>query len=91
VKLKTVEAVQYGVPTVATTVGAEGIPFDDRGAVVVTDDPDRFARAVAALLGDDDAWRSQRERVLAQQASWAALPASSVWPSLVERLAGVGS
>lgn len=91
VKLKTVEAVQYGVPTVATTVGAEGIPFDDRGAVVVTDDPDRFARAVAALLGDDDAWRSQRERVLAQQACWAALPASSVWPSLVERLAGVGS
>jgi len=91
VKLKTVEAVQYGVPTVATTVGAEGIPFDDRGAVVVADDPDRFARAVAALLGDDDAWWSQRERVLAQQRSWAARPGSSVWPSLIDRLAGAGS
>ena len=43
VKLKTVEAVQYGVPTVSTVVGAEGISLDDRGAIVVADDPDRFA------------------------------------------------
>jgi GT2 family glycosyltransferase/glycosyltransferase involved in cell wall biosynthesis len=88
VKLKTVEAVQFGVPTVATTVGAEGIPLDDRGAVVVVDDPDRFARAVAALLGDDDAWRAQRARVVAQSARWVERSPGGVWVSLAEELTG---
>jgi GT2 family glycosyltransferase len=90
VKLKTVEAVQFGVPTVATTVGAEGIPFDEPDAVVVVDDPVEFAGAVARFLGDDAIWESQRRQVLAQQAAWAARPAGSMWPSLVERLVRVG-
>lgn len=88
VKLKTVEAVQFGVPTVATQVGAEGISLDDRGAIVVVDDPERFARAVAALLADDEAWQAQRARVLAQQARWVAGAAGPVWVPLLERLTG---
>jgi glycosyltransferase involved in cell wall biosynthesis len=88
VKLKTVEAVQYGVPTVATVVGAEGISLDDRGAIVVADDPDRFARAVAALLADDEAWQAQRARVLTQQARWMSGAAGPVWVPLLERLTG---
>ncbi len=91
VKLKTVEAVQYGVPTVTTTVGAEGIPFDGSGAVVVADDPTEFAGAVARLLSDAAAWESQRRQVLAQQAAWAERPAGSVWPSVVEGLLWGGS
>ena len=89
VKLKTVEAVQYGVPTVSTVVGAEGISLDDRGAIVVADDPDRFARAVAALLTDDEAWHEQRERVLAQRARWESAAVGPVWVPLLERLTGL--
>ena len=88
VKLKTVEAVQYGVPTVATSVGAEGISLDDQGAIVVVDDPDRFARAVAALLADNEAWQAQRARALVQQARWESGAAGPVWVALLERLTG---
>ena len=91
VKLKTVEAVQYGVPTVATTVGAEGIDLDEPGAVLVVDEPEEFAASVVTLLVDDAAWRSQRGKALAQQASWAARPAGSIWPSLVADLVAAGS
>ncbi|MGP8163099.1 MAG: glycosyltransferase [Acidimicrobiales bacterium] len=86
VKMKTVEAVHFGVPTVATTVGAEGIPFDEPDALVVADTPDGFAAHLATLLVDDAAWECQRRRVLAQSSVWAARPLSSFWPSLVERL-----
>jgi GT2 family glycosyltransferase/glycosyltransferase involved in cell wall biosynthesis len=86
VKLKTVEAIQYGVPTVATTVGAEGIPFDKPDAVCVADDPDEFAADVASLLDDDGVWQSQREKALAQQASWAARPSGPLWSRLVTDL-----
>ncbi|MFZ0059572.1 MAG: glycosyltransferase family 4 protein, partial [Acidimicrobiales bacterium] len=86
VKIKTVEAVHFAVPTVATTVGAEGIPFDEPDALVVADTPDGFAAHLATLLVDDAAWECQRRRVLVQSSAWAARPLSSFWPSLVERL-----
>src|ERR1019366_6139786 len=40
VKLKTVESLQFGVPIVATSVGAEGIDTRGTGALVITDDPE---------------------------------------------------
>jgi hypothetical protein len=54
----------------------------------VADDPDRFARAVAVLLTDDEAWQAQRARVLAQQARWMSGAAGPVWVPLLERLTG---
>jgi GT2 family glycosyltransferase/glycosyltransferase involved in cell wall biosynthesis len=85
VKQKTVEAIHYGVPTVATTVGAEGVPVGRPDVLVVTDDPGEFAGHVATLLGDDVAWESQRRRVVDQSSAWAA-GSVSIWPSLVEEL-----
>jgi GT2 family glycosyltransferase len=85
VKQKTVEAIHYGVPTVATTVGAEGVPVGRPDVLVVADDPGEFALHVATLLGDDAAWESQRRRVVAQSSAWAE-GSASIWPSLVERL-----
>ncbi len=60
VKLKTVEALAHGVPVVATTVGAEGIPDDWRRHVDVADDPAEFAALLAVLLTDRAAWERRR-------------------------------
>ena len=62
VKLKTIEALQFGVPIVATSVGSEGIETFGTGAMNVTDDPREFAEAVAALVDDRDRWEAQRRR-----------------------------
>ena len=50
VKLKAVEALQSGVPTVATTVGAESIPSDVEVILAVADDDGEFADLVALVL-----------------------------------------
>ncbi|GAB2555928.1 glycosyltransferase [Rhodanobacter koreensis] len=55
VKLKVLEAMAHGVPIVTTSVGAQGLPGLDE-VIPVTDDPQRIADAVVALLVDDDHW-----------------------------------
>ena len=52
VKIKTVEALQYGVPTVATSVGAEGIDLRGTAALLVADDARDFAHGLVSLLTD---------------------------------------
>ena len=54
VKLKAIEALQSGVPAIATTVGAEGIPIDVPGLLPVADDPREFADLVALLLEEEE-------------------------------------
>jgi glycosyltransferase involved in cell wall biosynthesis len=58
VKFKTVVAMTWGLPVVATTVGVEGV-LDGRDGgelgVSVADDPARFASAVVAVLDDPPA------------------------------------
>jgi glycosyltransferase involved in cell wall biosynthesis len=51
VKLKAVVAMMWGVPVVATSVGAEGVEGPDV-FVAVEDDADSFAAAVAGVLTD---------------------------------------
>ena len=63
VKLKTVEALQYGVPIVATTVGAEGLDELRGGAIAVHDAPEAFADAVIARLVDVAVWRRHRAAI----------------------------
>lgn len=86
VKLKAIEALQHGVPVVATTVGAEGIPLDEPEAIVVADDPARFADAVVALLTDDEEWARRRHAIDAQEQHWAAVARPTVWRDLVAGL-----
>lgn len=64
VKLKTIEAVQYGVPVVATSEAAAGLGPRINEAVWVTDDPAAFADAVVALHRDYDTWSELRRRQL---------------------------
>ncbi|HVF19945.1 MAG TPA: glycosyltransferase, partial [Mycobacteriales bacterium] len=68
VKIKTVEALQYGVPTVTTSHGAEGIVVGDPvpggiGALAIADDVPGFVGHLHRLLTDDSAWRAQRAQV----------------------------
>ena len=63
VKIKTVEALQYGVPTVATTVGAEGIDLRGTSALLVADDARQFALQLVSLLTDRTAWERQRAEI----------------------------
>jgi GT2 family glycosyltransferase/glycosyltransferase involved in cell wall biosynthesis len=60
VKLKTVEAIQYGVPVVATGEAVGGLSSTLLDAVWTSDDPDRFAEGVIALARDRDLWERYR-------------------------------
>ena len=63
VKFKTVTSMLWGVPVVATPIGVEGI--GEQGSsyfVEVTDDPHRFARAVAETLANDEATQDVASR-----------------------------
>jgi glycosyltransferase involved in cell wall biosynthesis len=86
VKLKAVESLQFGVPTVATTVGAEGIPIDVPGLIPVADDPGEFASYVARLHENQSEWETQRQRLTEQASRWTSNPQASIWPGLVRRL-----
>ncbi len=88
VKLKAVEALQSGVPTIATVVGAEGIPTDIPGLIPVADEPWEFADLVALLLEEEEVWRAQRQLLAEQCRIWEEHPQTSVWPGLVAHLVG---
>jgi glycosyltransferase involved in cell wall biosynthesis len=53
-RLKILEALAAGRPVVATSIGAEGLEDLVGRGVVVEDDPDRMAAALAELLSDGD-------------------------------------
>lgn len=83
-KNKTLEALQYGVPVVATTIGAEGIEVPDGiTPMIVTDDPAEFGAAVVRLLTDNDEWRARRADVEALHAFWAERPGPT-WPDVLD-------
>ena len=86
VKLKAVEALQFGVPTVATTIGAESIPSDVEGVLPVTDGVEAFAERVAELLNDEGAWKEQSELLAEQGQRWNSQRHSSIWPELLGSL-----
>ncbi len=51
-RLKIYEGMTMGLPTVSTTIGAEGLPVRDGEHLVLADDPDAFARECVSLLRD---------------------------------------
>jgi polysaccharide biosynthesis protein PslH len=53
-RLKIYEGMTMGLPTVSTTIGAEGLPVVDGEHLLLADDPDTFARACSALLRDPE-------------------------------------
>lgn len=55
-RLKILEAAAMGKAVVSTTIGAEGLEFEGGKHLLIADRPDHFARAIEALLGNDE-WR----------------------------------
>ena len=86
VKLKTVQALQYGVPVVSTTVGAEGL--DTRGEPVMdlTDDPDAFARCVVTLLTDSRSWNERRSAIARLLAAWQEGSSPTPWSDVMSKV-----
>ncbi len=70
VKNKTIEALQFQVPTVSTGTGAEGIDLLGTEALRVADDPAMFARACCQLLDDERAWTDQRAELAELNRRW---------------------
>jgi glycosyltransferase involved in cell wall biosynthesis len=81
-RLKILEAAACGVPVVSTRVGAEGLALEPERDLVIADDPEAFARAVAALLADPS-----RRASIARSAR-ARVEGLYAWPAIGARLAG---
>ncbi len=58
-RLKILEAAACGVPVVSTPVGAEGLDFAAGSEILLAQGAEEFAGAVAGLLADPEARRSQ--------------------------------
>lgn len=85
VKVKTVQALQHGVPVVSTTCGAEGIDFEMVDAIIIEDDPERFAFAVVDLLIDGAQWRARRDSIEKLVRHWSERDGSKSWRNVIER------
>ena len=85
VKIKTMEALQYGVPVVATSIGAEGIDLHDSGALSIHDEPEAFSQAVCRLLLSPEEWLAQRSRIMTLHRIWDRLDARRPsWTEVIE-------
>jgi polysaccharide biosynthesis protein PslH len=62
VKLKTVHAIERGIPVVSTSIGNEGTGFHDAEHVKIADSPEGFVGAVTELLNDCRLRAAQAER-----------------------------
>jgi polysaccharide biosynthesis protein PslH len=60
-RLKILEAAACGVPVVSTRVGAEGLEFASGSEILIARSAEEFAGAVAGLLADPRARRSQAD------------------------------
>jgi len=88
VKIKTVEALQYGVPTVATTVGAEGIDLRGTSSLLVFDAARDFATALISVVSDRVTWERQRGEIEALDAIRRSESSSVSWGSILAEVVG---
>ena len=56
VKGKIIHSMSYGLPSVTTTIGAEGLGLEDGNNAFIADSPEEFARRVIELYKDGDTW-----------------------------------
>lgn len=60
-RVKILDAWQWGVPIVSTTIGAEGISLVPGENILLADEPQAFAEAVIRVLGEPQLGRRLRE------------------------------
>ena len=83
VKLKTVQALQYGVPIVATSIGAEGIETAGLPAIDTADDPDIFASRVIDLMTNRAAWELRRTAIAQLVDHWQTGGSGASWTEVM--------
>jgi glycosyltransferase involved in cell wall biosynthesis len=72
-KVKVLDAMARGIPTVTTSVGAEGIAVENGRHLLVEDDPARMAQRIDDLLGDPALWQrvqSASRDLIREQYTW---------------------
>ena len=89
-KGKLLDAMQYGTPSVTTTIGAEGMLLaqSDEWAGIIADDSESFANAAVALHQQQSVWQRAQQlgyQIVAQKFSVAAVQ-PRVWQQLTEVL-----
>lgn len=52
-RLKILEAMALGIPTVSTSIGCEGIEAEKDREIIIADDPQEFAKGIKTVLGDE--------------------------------------
>lgn len=57
VKGKIGQAIEYGLPTVSTAIGAEGMFMENNHTGMIADNPEDFAEAVMSLYTSRDLWQ----------------------------------
>jgi glycosyltransferase involved in cell wall biosynthesis len=62
IKGKILDAMNFGVPVVTTSIGAEGIGLTDKEDVLIADTAIHFGTAVMALHNDSLLWEGIRNR-----------------------------
>jgi glycosyltransferase involved in cell wall biosynthesis len=60
-KGKLLEAMQFGTPSVTTSVGAEGMSLGGEWNGFVCDEPEAFARSAVRLYEDSSLWKSKQQ------------------------------
>jgi O-antigen biosynthesis protein len=83
VKVKTIQALQHGVPVVATTCGAEGIETHGLDAITIADDAAGFAAAVITLLSDRLVWQQQRREIEQLIDRWHRDTGAGAWSDVI--------
>lgn len=61
IKGKVGTSLAFGVPTVLTSIAAEGMEVEDGAEVSVADDPAAFAQAIVDLYNDEPTWTRMSE------------------------------
>lgn len=52
------QALSFGLPTVTTSIGAEGMNLTDERQILIADEPEKFAEAVARLYESAELWQT---------------------------------
>ncbi|UMY67019.1 MULTISPECIES: glycosyltransferase [unclassified Flavobacterium] len=60
-KGKLAEAMQFGLPSVTTSIGAEGMTADGRWGGYITDEPDLFAKYAVDLYHNQELWQQKQQ------------------------------
>ena len=86
IKGKVGEAMAHGIPVVTTTIGAEGFGVGHGVDVMIADDPESFANAVAQLYQQQELWETvaQNARLRIEQHFTPAVIAETINNSLRE-------